>query len=327
MSIIDTYEEILQGKRKRFPKGTWNFSSDGVKLVKYLIEEKLQWSVEDIKKRLNHKVFKKLKLGGMLEYVFNNSPYAALDAAYPGQFKPWELQQTPQGFWTVEMGIVATRWLIEEKLCWSIIDLKHLLCVNTFNDNNLGGMLYIVFDKSPYSAVNAAYPGKFKPWELNKTPLNFWNRAAGIEATRWLMQEELKWSDEDIKDKLSGNTFAENGLQGMLHTVFNGSPFAALDAAYPDKLKPWELRKVPQHFWSLETSVDAVRWLIEEKLKWSEMDIKKSLSESIFVRNNLSGMLQHVFKDSPYAAINAAYPGKFKPIDFKGKPKTNHSKR
>ena len=39
------------------------------------------------------------------------------------------------------------------------------------------------------------------------------------EATIWLIEEKLKWSDEDVRRNLSKNTFKENSLRGMLRCV------------------------------------------------------------------------------------------------------------
>ena len=36
----------------------------------------------------------------------------------------------------------------------------------------------------------------------------------GMHATKWLIEEELKWSDGDIKEKLTERTFFKYGLGG-----------------------------------------------------------------------------------------------------------------
>ena len=45
-----------------------------------------------------------------------------------------------------------------------------------------------------------------------------------IKVTRYLIEEVLKLSDKELKEKLSGRLFDNNGLRGMLDTCFNGSP-------------------------------------------------------------------------------------------------------
>lgn len=186
-----------------------------------------------------------------------------------------------------------------------------------FKENNLSGMLVIYFKGSPFSALNMVYPGRFKPWELKSTPLSYWNKNTAIKATRWLIEEKLKLTDEDLKNKLSQKLFEENNLLGMLTNCFHCSPFEAIDTAYPGKFKPWEFKRCPLSYWTRENGIKATKWLIEEKLKWSHNDIKEKLTNYIFVDNGLRGMLQGCFNNSPFNAIDATYPGKFKKEDFK----------
>jgi hypothetical protein len=114
---IEIYKAILKGKPKIFPIGFWQKpegKKNAIEITKYLIESILQWKDEDIKKKINKKVFKEYKLGGMLGIVFGDSPYEAINLAYPNRFKPWELIGNPRNYWTKETGILATKWLIEE---------------------------------------------------------------------------------------------------------------------------------------------------------------------------------------------------------------------
>ena len=103
----------------------------------------------------------------------------------------------------------------------------------------------------------------------------------------------------------------------MLDIVFNGSPYAVIDNAYPGKFYPWEFSRCKSDFWNEDTAKRATIWLIEELLKWSKQGIENNLTKKVFKRNGLGGMLSVVFNDSPYAAIDNAYPGKFKKADFK----------
>ena len=39
---------------------------------------------------------------------------------------------------------------------------------------------------------------------------------------------------------------------------------------YPNKFKPWELKSAPNNYWNNETTLEAIKWMIEEKLKWND---------------------------------------------------------
>ena len=166
IDIVEMYKEILKGTRKRFVNCIWqrpDAITNSIKVTKYLIEEKLKLTDEEIKEQLSVKLFKDNKLSGMLQLCFNGSPYQAINTIYPNKFKEWEFKCTPNSFWTKEKGIEATKWLVEEKLKLTDEELKEQLFKKLFKDNNLYGMLNICFNNSPYQAINVTYPNKFKP--------------------------------------------------------------------------------------------------------------------------------------------------------------------
>ena len=304
--ISKYYLEEVLAKGKRFPKGVWDCNSkyDNAKVVtKTLIEKVLKWNDDDIKQKLSSNIFEKNSLCGMLVILFNGSPYLAIENAYPGKFKPWELPCVSNSFWNLKTAKEATIWLIEEKLKWNDDDIKEKLSANIFIQNSLGGMLVILFNSSPYLAIENAYPGKFKPWELPCVSNSFWNLKTAKEATIWLIEEKLKWNDDDIKEKLSANIFIQNSLGGMLTILFNNSPYLAIENAYPGKFKPWELPSVPKKFWNLETAKEATIWLIEEKLKWSDEDVKGKLTLNTFKENSLKSMLNYLFNIDPHQPV------------------------
>ena len=297
----------------------WDLET-GKEATKWLIEEKLRWSDDQVKDNICKEIFIKNGLQGMLIDVFKNNYFIAIENAYPGKYKKWEFRNVCNNFWTLETAKEATKWLIEEKLKWSDEQVKESLTQATFIQNGLSGMLGRVFKGSPFAAIENAYPGRYKVWEFKNAPKCFWTLETAKEATKWLIEEKLKWSDEQVKESLTQATFIQNGLFGMLNRVFKGSPFAAIENAYPGKYKKWEF-KVPSGFWNLDTAKEATKWLIEEKLKWSDDQVKRNLCQSIFVQNDLSGMLSGVFKDSSFAAIENAYPGKYKVWEFTRVPK------
>ncbi|MBQ3420479.1 MAG: DUF4046 domain-containing protein [Romboutsia sp.] len=324
MDAVEVYKLVLKGNVvKTFPAGFWqqaDAKENAAKCTRYLIEEILKYNEDDIKKNLTSKLLRDNKLSGMLLKCFKNSPYQALNNAYPNKFKEWELKIVPMGYWNnKENAIKATKWLVEEKLKLSDEEIKKQFSQKLFIENGLGGMLAICFNYSPYEAINKVYPNKFKEWEFNYVPMGYWeNKENGIKATKWLIEEKLKLSDDEVRKKISAKLFIENGLSGMLQYCFKNSAYKAINSVYPNKFKEWELENVPRCYWqNKENTVKAVKWLIEEKLKLSDDEVRKKLSAKLFENNGLGGMLQRSFDGSPYKAINNAYPNKFRKNDFK----------
>ena len=153
--ISKYYLEEVLAKGKQFPKGVWNCNEkyDNAKEVtKTLIEKVLKWSDDEIKRKLSANIFEKNSLTSIIS-LFNGSPYLAIENAYPGKFKPWELPSVPKKNWNVKTAREATIWLIEEKLKWSDEDVKEKLTLNTFKENSLKSMLNYLFNIDSHQPV------------------------------------------------------------------------------------------------------------------------------------------------------------------------------
>lgn len=316
MDPIEVYELKLKGEIKNYPKGYFkngeNINYERAAIVlRYLIEEKLKWAIEDVPNKISADIFRKYGLGGMLQVAFNNKVYDAVVNAYPGCFKPWIMHQTPDNYWNKETAKEAVIWLLEENLQWSHEDICEKFTRKVLEENGLRLMLKNVFDDCGYKALDNAYPGRFKPWEIVQVPFKFWTKETGKEAMIWLIEEKLKWNDEQVCKNLTRKVFAEYKLRGMLELCFNNSTYLALEYTYPGRFKPWELKQAPNKYWNDETTKEAVIWLIEEKLKWSERQICNKLTKEIFAEYGLSGVLNVYFKSNVFRALDYAYPGKY----------------
>jgi hypothetical protein len=245
------------------------------------------------------------------------SPIEVYKLVYTGKIKNF-----PNRTWnqpdSIEYAKEVFRYLIEEILKWSDEDIKNNFSVKTFIDYQLKGLLAELFNNSPFKVLDTVYPGRFKVWELKKIPNDFWTKDSVIQAMKWLIEEKLQWSEEDIKKNFTIKTFIENGLRRLFDCkLIDRSPYQAIQLVYPDRFKEWELPSTSHSFWTPETSVQAIKWLIEEKLQLSDEDIKKKLTVRVFSDNNLRGLLRCRFNDSPFQAIDAVYPGRFNRQDFR----------
>jgi hypothetical protein len=210
--------------------------------------------------------------------------------------------------------------MIEEKEKIPLHEIPQKITQKMFWDNELTGMLSEAFNNSPHLAIENAYPGMFKKWEFSQQRM--WQGEEGLrlakEATKWMIEEKEKIPLHEIPQKTTGKMFVDNGLSGMLQHAFNGSPYLAIENAYPGMFKKWEFSQ--QRMWQgeegLRLAKEATRWMIEEKEKILLHEIPQKITEKMFVDNGLSGMLQRALNNSPYLAIENAYPGMFKKWEF-----------
>lgn len=236
MNAIDVYKMVLKGDViKRFPKGFWEqpeAKQNSIKCIHYLMDELLV----DIlwENKLNSYTFRNNKLSGMFKLIYDNSVYNAIESAYPGKFKPWDMPMTSFKYWNnLDNCKNAVIWLIEEKLEYNEEDIKKKLSYKTFREHGLGG-LSSKFNNNIYELLNLTYPNKFKRKDIcSKVPKNFYSdKNIRVQMIRDMI-ENLSWSEEDIKTKLTYKTFVENGLSTLICEFYNYKVVDAIKEAYP----------------------------------------------------------------------------------------------
>lgn len=294
MDAIDVYKLVLNGKLKKFPKGFWNKHGgieNAKEIMKYLFEDVLAYSDKDILANVTQDFFIPHRLRGMMILCFNGSPYDAINSLYPDRFKPWEYCMSKLRYWKDKDNCIkATKWLIEEKLKWNEEDVKKKINNKTFIENGLNGMSTI-FNDSTYEILDLAYPGVFKPWELIQTGKEFFDDDNNVNwALDWLFDEQLKWTDEELKLKFDVKVIRENNLLGLLRKRFHGSPYELLNYYYPNRFNAWELKQTPKRFWEKKSNrINAINWLISNEGIMIE-EFKSVLNRKLLTKYKLSSL-------------------------------------
>lgn len=146
-----------------------------------------------------------------------------------------ELKRFPNRFW-VDPGAEQnakeiTIYFIEEILKWTEEEVKVNLTEMVFRKRKLSGMLEYTFNRSPFRAIDNAYPGRFKEWEFKAVPKHLWeNENKRNEAIRWLLIKVNK--DKFIE--LTNIDFINNGLSGLMDYLIRKKEFINVN---PDKIE------------------------------------------------------------------------------------------
>lgn len=216
------------------------------------------------------------------------------------------LKRFPTNFFKDNGNRVAiVKWLIEDEYKFNDEDIKLKFNTNFIRENKLNWLL-LINEGSPFKILNEVYPNKFNEWDLGRVRHGFWNiKENRIKATKWLVEEKLKITIKDIPQNITSKTFIENGLNGLL-TYHNNSPYNVINELYLNKFKPWEYNCVGNNFWSNNNNrIDAIRWLIDDKLKSKDiLDIKYK----DFTDNKLQGLLRKYYDNNINKALEEAYP-------------------
>lgn len=298
-----------------------------IKGVVICLAEMLGLLPQDTPREISYKTFVDYGLQYYLWIFFNNSPYQALRYAFP-ELSPEDMKKVPNSHWSGEKGKRRALKLLRKSLSESNYpESDYPLVVNEKYICNIGLSTPYQkhFHSRPFDYLNAAFPRKFKPWEMAVTPKGYIRKtpAKVRKIVFWLVEEKLQipLSDMDEKEiwrqriskRLTKEAFESNGLRGLLDK-FNNSPEAIIRFVYPDKFKPWDFPNKQKWKGSkgMELAAEATRWVIEDYAGLSPLS--PAVGYKFFIENGLHGMITSRtlgFNSSPKAALSNAYPDLF----------------
>lgn len=231
-----------------------------------------------------------------------------------------ELSRFPKGFWSsplnTDYSAKITKYLIENILGWdSDEQIKESLRSNVFKKNKLGGLLSN-FDGSPYAVINNAYPGRFQPWELKVIPIDFNDKEIAIQATKWLIEDQLKLSLPDDLKILKREHFYDYQVSFIL-SHYN-SLYDCISNVYPElNIKKYHFGKVPNGESDKENAVESIKDYLDNVLKITSADEVYNLGLSDFKDKRVSPAIRF-FEDRYKTALIEVYGDELNPWLFTG---------
>lgn len=195
---------------------------------------------------VSERFFQENGLSSPYQVHFNSSPYLFLNAAFPGEFFPWQMAVTSKEFINDEWAKKAVKWVVEEKLKIPLSKMDPKEVWEQGVSNKVTKQILCEYGLRGYVAhygncaeklLRLTYPDKFQKWDFQRN--GKWAGEEGkklaAEATRWVIEE---YAGLDPKSpEVDWNFFLNNGLHGMITSRvlgFNSSPTAALKNAYPE---------------------------------------------------------------------------------------------
>ncbi len=118
---------------------------------------------------------------------------------------------------------------------------------------------------------------------------------------------------DEIINLLSKEFILNNKLWTPCKLYFGKSAIKYLMSAYPDEYKAFEFAncRIPHSYWcEIENRADAIKWLIEDKLKWNLDDIREKFNKRILEEHGLATLMSYY--SSSFEIINEIYPDKIK---------------
>lgn len=194
----EIFQDILDGKIGRFPIRYWRqpgIEHEAAIITRYFIEHVLKWDDENIRNETNEMIFRKYHLSGMLEYVFDRSPYKAINNAYPNRYKVWELTCTPKGFWKEEKNRnEALEYLLEKTNKVKVNELtnKDFICYG------LGGLMDYLIKNNCYDTLDLEQIEHSKKRGILHTKISF--SVANTKSKRNMVRARLELPMELLEE-------------------------------------------------------------------------------------------------------------------------------
>lgn len=228
-SPIEIYDFVIDGTLNMFPN--YYVTKENMKpVLREVLLNREGLKREDICK-INYRYLSKYRLSGA-KIAFNGSIFELLDYCFPEmKIKKWEANRVTDDFWKSKKNQKEyMKWLIKkEKINPSIIgDLRRI--DSRMIDSNCGRKAR-EYAGGVFNLILLIAKVDVKEWEVMK--MFHWNDEKAISAIKWLIEEKLKWSYEQVVNNISVKVFADNGLDGLLRIHFKHSPLKALQLAYP----------------------------------------------------------------------------------------------
>lgn len=217
----------------------------------------------------------------------------------------------PRGFWSGwrgrEAGVEILHYLVAGGLDpLSLTDLKARRLKLRGAVLAWGGLWHL---------LDAAFPDRYLPWQLPKARSNLWKDMLGIwgpRAVRWLVEEKLKLSIEEVPKKLRLQQFRENGLGGLAKACSNRL-FVLVDLGYPGVFRPLDMGDLKEWWRDDALCREAVLEVCSRRGVASAADAWK-VRKSDFSLPGLRAMLSGRFGGSLERALEFALGEPVQPI-------------
>ena len=149
--------ELKQWNFRKVPPNFWKNKTNQKDFVLWICNiEGLNPNKKEDMRKITAEVVE--KYGGSKPMVGAGGLYELISTVTGSRYKKWELMRP--AVWSKQEAIVATRWLIEEKLKLTPKEVCKL-SVSDFAKYNLDGMLQKLCDHSILKALEMAYPGTY----------------------------------------------------------------------------------------------------------------------------------------------------------------------
>lgn len=291
---IEIFNMVRNGELERYPHSFWSFS-DGrkraINILKYVLENILEWSDEDIIQNYGTNIFGKYKIRGILSRVFNGSPFEALNAVYPNRFKIWQFR-VPNNYWKDDDNVINAVKDIYGNIL-GVKSISDIYCITNhediFKEYNLDAIPRVQ-KKSIHDVIYMAYSG-LEEEKFFRSSISHYDLDKQIEIFKQKNCNDNLSHDDIIQ--MTAEQFKGTDLFSVAVKKHHLGIYEIVELAYPGEYKPWEFPYVRKGFWDNEVNIQkAIKWLLEERL-YLDLSTTIRISKEDFYNNSLGSLITY----------------------------------
>jgi hypothetical protein len=314
LSVVNLYKELISGKRKVLPRGTWEKDENVITIVRYALEVYLGLKKEQIP-RINRAIIKEQKLWGALNR-FKSIP-KLIRFVYPGQYNEFDFSRVPINYWNNIQNIRdRLEWHLQrEGIRIEEIPQKvnYVLLIKWGFSNPLKR-----YGDSPFRLIDTLYPGVFKETDFKKIPHHYINDRNFLREQFFNMLKRENISLEDAPKKVTQQMLIKYRFSAALKAHQN-SPSKLILYLFPGLFSADSFHMRPNGYWKDISNVKRAIMDLIEKEGIVEKDVPKFITKKRLMQEGLGGLL-HEYNGSPIEIVNAVFPGKYDITEFQRVP-------
>ncbi|MGN4723724.1 hypothetical protein ACTFR8_22115 [Bacillus cereus group sp. MYBK15-3] len=301
--------------------GYWTKSAS-IRFFRWLVLDDKGYTKDEILNTYNWDWVKEVRLDTAAIEIWDRNLEKMFSDAFPEWVtgseplrRPQWLVRLPEGYWTKERVFKMLGEIVQAEGL-SREDIVKVWSVSWLVSKGLKSPLSNIWGGSPARLLEDWKPGEYRVWELSHVPIRFWKKETAIVAVKWAIEEKHKLTGSQILG-LREDWMASNGLAAPFNRIWKGSFQNMIHEIYPGRFKPWEFRRVPVGYWTEETSLEALRWVIEEKHSLTREELMKVYGMGFLRDNKLIVACRQVWGGNSFKMVEALYPHQFFEWEFK----------
>ncbi|QFT90642.1 hypothetical protein FIU87_18515 [Bacillus sp. THAF10] len=311
--IVLVFLEVLSGRKKSFPSGTWLKKMNIIIVVRFLVEQKLKLNKKEIPK-VSRQVLCDNKLLGILNRF--SSIRMLIMFVYKDCYNETDFGRVSKGYWSINENIkkhfekCMQRYGYTKENVIKNITMELILEWGMSNALKRNG-------NSLFKLINAIYPGEYTVFDFKSVPQGFWDNAENARKRIFEMIETEDISFHEIPTKVTQELLIRYHF-GTLLKRHKGSSSQLICSLFPADFSKAQFRKTNRYWKDIQNVRTTINSLLKDH-NIPHQDIPKYFTKAFFQEQGLYGLIQE-FNASPIELVNKLYPGQFEVTEFQRVP-------